>query len=382
MDKDQLHGFQLYIQLKNKKQISTDKLFSLLETIEREGSISKAASDMKISYRYAWGILRETEDLLGIKLLDKKIGGPEGGGASLTKEGREMLRHYHTIRDSVDSQLSALISNTSEGLSIKETPEEEDPLRYLLMASTLEPVDTGLMDELEKEYFLRTGTLVRHIAVGSGKALQIAKSGSVDLILVHSPKEEEKFMSGGFGGHRREIMANSYYLVGPEADPARLGDISRDSGLENFFRQIALAKAVFVSRGDNSGTHEKELEAWSKAEIPPEGRSIIVGGSIASNMDCLDMAYEMSAYTLVDSTSYKLSEHKNYLRIYAGNRSGIDPGLDNIFSAIAVSRLPQDSVRYSEAVRFIDWLAGLEARSLIEGYPDREGQEPYFHLIY
>ncbi|HZH94087.1 MAG TPA: substrate-binding domain-containing protein, partial [Tissierellaceae bacterium] len=155
-----------------------------------------------------------------------------------------------------------------------------------------------------------------------------------------------------------------------------------DAGVEVFFRQIALTKSVFISRGDQSGTHEKELELWSHAKIAPEERNIINGGSMASNKECIGISLEKSAYTLVDSTSYKLSEHKNDLRIYAGNRSGIDPGLDNIFSAIAVSRLPQDSARYSEAVRFINWLTGPEARSIIEGYLDREGQEPYFHLIY
>lgn len=381
MDKSQLDGFQLYIQLKNKKQISTDKLFALLENIQREGSISKAASDLEVSYRYAWGIVKETEDLLGIKLLHKKIGGSEGGGASLTREGREMLIHYHTIRDSVDSQLSELMTSIGEGMGVEEAAEEGEPFRYLLMASTMEPIHTGLLDALEKEYFNMTGVLVRHIAFGSGKALQIAKSGNVDLVFVHSPREEEEFMEKGFGGYRREIMANSYYLVGPEADPAGLGNISKDSGLEAFFRQIALAKAVFVSRGDNSGTHEKELEVWSKADIPPEGRSIIVGGSIASNMDCLDMAYEMSAYTLVDSTSYKLSEHRDELKVYAGDKNGLSTNPDNVFSAIAVRRFPEDAGKYGEAVRFIEWLSGDEGRDIIGKYVDGTDEVPYFHLV-
>ena len=382
MDRDQLDGFQLYIQLKSKKQISTDRLFSLLETIEKEGSISKAASDLKISYRYAWGLINDTEEFLGIRLLDKKVGGSEGGGASLTKEGREMLDHYYAIKDSVDSQLTALIQNKGEDEGGKQDSEENDSFKYLLMASTMEPIDTGLMDLLEKEYFIKTGTLVRHIPVGSGKALQIGKSGNVDLVFVHSPRGEEYFMSQGFGGFRKEIMGNRYYLVGPESDPAGLKHIKEDAGVEVFFRQIALTRSVFISRGDHSGTHEKELELWSHAKMGSEERNTIVGGSISSNKECLEISLEKSAYTLVDSTSFMLSKHKNDLRVYAGNRSGTDPILDNIFSAIAVSRLPQDSARYSEAVRFINWLVGPEARSIIEGYPDKEDQDPYFHLIY
>ena len=380
MGKDKWDGFQLYIQLKNRKQISTDKLFSLLENIEREGSISKAASDMKISYRYAWGLINDTEKLLGKKLLDKKVGGVEGGGASLTREGREMLDHYQAIRHTVDSQLNALIKNKTDREDGVPEAEEGDTFRYLLMASTMEPIDTGLMDLLEREYFMKEGTLVRHIAVGSGKALQIGKTGNVDIVFVHSPKEEEDFMIQGFGGHRREIMANRYYLVGTDSDPAGLKNIKEEAGIQVFFRQIALTKAVFISRGDHSGTHEKELELWDEAGVTIEERNTIIGGSISSNLECLEIAFERSGYTLVDSTSYKLSRYKGDMVVYAGNRHGLDPSLDNIFSAIAVRSSSQDPGKYGEAIRFIDWLSGPEARSIIEGYPDKEGQEPYFHL--
>ncbi|WP_409227231.1 substrate-binding domain-containing protein [Gudongella sp. SC589] len=381
MDSDQLDGFQLYIQLKNKKQISTDKLFLLLENIEREGSISKAATDMKISYRYAWGLINDTEDFLGIKLLDKKVGGAEGGGATLTEEGMDMLEHYHAIRDSVDSQLTALIKNKVDDQGKDQNAEDGNYFRYLLMASTMEPIETGLMDALEKEYFLKTGTLVRHIAVGSGKALQIARSGGVDLVFVHSPMEEDDFMSQSFGVYRRKIMANRYYLVGPESDPAGLKYLKEEAGVEVFFRQIALTKSVFISRGDSSGTHEKELEIWNSAEIPPEKRNITIGGSIASNMDCLGRAYEESAYTLVDSTSYKLSAYSNELKVYAGNKDGLDPKLDNIFSAIAVRRRPEEAIKYTEAKKFINWMSGSEGRGIIGGFSEDEGKHPYFNLI-
>ncbi len=381
MDKSQLDGFQLYIQLKNKKQISTDRLFILLEKIDCEGSISKAASDMKISYRHAWGTIKETEELLGIKLLDKKIGGAEGGGATLTKKGREMLRHYQSIRDSVDSQLNALIRNKGEARSAGETSGQENSFSYLLMASTMEPIDTGLLDLLEKEYFNKTGTLVRHIALGSGKALQIAKSGSVDLVLAHSPKEEEDFMSQGYGGLRREIMANRYYLVGPESDPAELGSIKEDAGIDEFFRHMAETKSVFISRGDNSGTHEKELELWSDAKISPGERNTMIAGGISGNLECLDLALEKSAYTLVDSTSYQLYNRKEDLKVFAGNKRGLHPKLDNVFSLVAVRRFPAEEARFEEAVRFIDWLSDNEGSGIIENYPDEEGQEPYFHLI-
>jgi tungstate transport system substrate-binding protein len=187
-------------------------------------------------------------------------------------------------------------------------------------------------------------------------------------------------MIQGFGGHRREIMANRYYLVGTDSDPAGLKNIKEEAGIQVFFRQIALTKAVFISRGDHSGTHEKELELWDEAGVTIGERNTIIGGSISSNLECLEIAFERSGYTLVDSTSYKLSRYKDDMVVYAGNRHGLDPSLDNIFSAIAVRSSSQDPGKYGEAIRFIDWLSGPEARSIIEGYPDKEGQEPYFHL--
>ncbi|MCR3954815.1 MAG: substrate-binding domain-containing protein [Gudongella sp.] len=381
MDRNQAYGFQMYIQLKNKKQISTDKLFLLLENIEKEGSISKAASEMKLSYRYSWGLIKDTEELLGTKLLYRKVGGSEGGGATLTKEGRELLDHYQTIRYSLDSQLTALVQSKVEEEDKEQGAGEGISFKYLLMASTMEPIDTGLMDLLEKEYFMKTGILVRHISVGSGKALQIAKSGGVDLVLAHSPKEEEDFMAKGFGGFRKAIMANRYYLVGPESDPAELKNIKEDAGIDEFFRQMGETKAVFISRGDNSGTHEKELELWSEAKISTEERNTMIAGSISGNSECMDFALEKSAYTLVDSTSYQLYNRKENLKVFAGNKRGLHPKLDNVFSLVAVRRFPAEEARFEEAVRFINWLSGNEGSEIIENYPDEEGQEPYFHLM-
>ncbi len=195
------------MQIKDKKQLSTDKLFFLLEKIGKEGSISRAAADLDLSYRYAWGLIQDAEKALSLKLLNKKSGWLRGGGASLTEEAREMLAHYQVIRDSVNEQLSTLLDTKGkEKTSQQEGLSDQTPFKYLLIATTMEPVETGLMDVLEQVYYNKTGVLVRHIGVGSGKALEIGKSNGADLLLVHSPQEEAVYMNQGWGAYRKEFM--------------------------------------------------------------------------------------------------------------------------------------------------------------------------------
>lgn len=378
-NKNSLSGFQLYIQLKDKKQISTDKLFLLLENIGKEGSISKAATDMKVSYRYAWGLINDAEEFLDVKLLNKKIGGPDGGGATLTKEGKDMLGHYQVIRDAVNHQLNALITSRGDKReSLEEVTKEDDFLKYILIASTMEPVETGLLDVLEQVYFKKTGVLVRHIGVGSGKALQIAESGSVDLVLVHCPSRERSFVEKGHGILRKEFMSNRYYLVGPKSDPAGLGYIKVDAGVEVFFRQIALTDSVFISRGDHSGTHEKEEKLWEKAGVQVEDRNIVSGGNITSNLDNLKVAFEKNAYTLVDSTSYEMSEYRDDMIVFAGENPDFDPDLANVFSLIVVNKGYKDPSKNQDAIDFATWLGGKEGKEIIGKYPDNKGKNTYF----
>ncbi|RQD71217.1 MAG: LysR family transcriptional regulator [Tindallia sp. MSAO_Bac2] len=377
--KDSFSGFQLYMQIKDKKQLSTDKLFLLLEKIGKEGSISKAAADLELSYRYAWGLIQDAEKALSVKLLNKKIGGSEGGGASLTEDALEMLSHYQVIRDAVNEQLGALLDTKSrEKASQPANPPAQNPLKYLLIASTMEPVETGLLDVLEQVYYQKTGVLVRHIGVGSGKAMEIGKSGGADLLLVHSPQEEAAFMRQGLGAYRKEFMTNRYYLVGPKSDPAGLQVIKEDSGISVFFRQLVLTKMPLISRNDQSGTHSKEREIWQATDTKPAERNIIPAQGVSSNLGVLRMAYEKSAYALTDSTSYQLSEYQKELAVFAGDGSASDTSLINTFSIIVIKRRDFNPEQYQEAMNFAFWLSGPEGKKIVKSFPNHTEEAPFF----
>ncbi|SDZ05284.1 substrate-binding domain-containing protein [Tindallia californiensis] len=382
---ESFNQFHLYLQGKNKKQLSTDKLFLLLEKIEKEGSISKAAADLKLSYRYAWGLIQDAEKAFSMTLLHKKVGGSLGGGASLTKHASEMLRYYHIFRDTVQDQLHLLLDIPAKALKNEPvSPSPSHPFQFLLLASTMEPIATGLLDRLEKQYYQQTGVLVRHVGVGSGKAMEIGKKGGADLLLVHSPSLEKRFMQEGWGAYRKTIMTNQYLLVGPTSDPAGLGNLKETAGIHVFFRQLALTQAPFLSRNDGSGTHAKEKEIWESRGSFPKEPVIIPLTGVSDNIEVLSLAIKKSAYALTDSTSYRLWKHGNQsLTVFFGANSPDDTTLANPFSIIVprrkeISTDPYDS--YKAAMDFVRWLADAEGKKIIENFPEENGEAPYFDV--
>ena len=137
-----------------------------------------------------------------------------------------------------------------------------------MMASTIGPVDAGIVGALEDAYFKRTGVVVRHASAGTGAALEMAKGGSFDLVMVHARALEDRFVADGFGVDRRDVMYNDFVILGPAADPARIRGERR---AVDALRKIAAAEARFLTRGDNSGTHVKEVELWQAAGVTPRG---------------------------------------------------------------------------------------------------------------
>ena len=168
-------------------------------------------------------------------------------GASLSKEGRELLDEYRTFKQEVDTQLKLFIERAASGkqaVSFDDTAAKSvSGERHLLLASTMEPVETGLLDLLEGAFFQATGVLIRHIALGSGRALEIARKGRVDMALTHAPEMEKEFMAEGWGKTRIPVMANDFVLVGPDLDPAGVNKLD-GSGVKSAFRQIALSRPV------------------------------------------------------------------------------------------------------------------------------------------
>ena len=229
----------------------------------------------------------------------------------------------------------------------------------LRLATTTSTENSGLLEYLLPPFERLSGYQVHVIAVGTGKALRIAQAGDVDLVMVHARPAEEAFVRAGYGVERRELMYNDFVLVGPSGDPAGLG---RARNIAEALRRIAAAKQRFVSRGDDSGTHKKELSLWSMAEIQPQGEWYVESGQGMGRV--LQMAGELDAYTLTDRGTWLFIAGKNPLRIlYQG-----DPPMFNPYTAIAVSPDLHPHVDIRGANLLIDWLASAEGQHLISEY--------------
>lgn len=241
----------------------------------------------------------------------------------------------------------------------------------LKMASTTSTQNSGLLDILIPAFEkTEQGRIkVDVIAVGTGQALKIAERGDADLVFVHAPELEQEFMSKGSGVNHRKVMHNDFVVLGPPEDPAGAGTASSAVGA---FSRIAERPALFVSRGDNSGTHIKERFLWDKAGIDPTGRSwyLEAGAGMAAT---LRLAEEKEAYTLSDRGTFLNYRDRIHLAIlYQG-----DPLLENPYGIMAVNpeRFPQ--VHYREAMRFIDWITSPAGQGLIASYK-KSGEQLFF----
>ena len=139
---------------------------------------------------------------------------------------------------------------------------------FILLSSTIGPIDSGIVDLLENEFEKDTGIRVRHVGAGTGAALEIAKKGNVDLVMVHAKSLEEKFVQEGFGTERIDLMYNDFVIVGPASDPAGIRGMKSAT---EALKRISEKGAPFITRGDKSGTHVAEMEVWQKAGIKPQG---------------------------------------------------------------------------------------------------------------
>ncbi|MBE0410616.1 MAG: substrate-binding domain-containing protein, partial [Anaerolineales bacterium] len=169
----------------------------------------------------------------------------------------------------------------------------------LLLATTTSTQDSGLLDIILPDFTKATGIKVDVIAVGTGQAIAIGADGNVDVVLVHARALEEQFMADGHGVRREDVMYNDFIIVGPADDPAGIQGMT---DVAEAFRKLAEAEEMFISRGDNSGTHVKELSIWERAGIDPGGNWYISAGQGMG--DVLTMTNEQQAYTLSDRATY------------------------------------------------------------------------------
>jgi tungstate transport system substrate-binding protein len=232
----------------------------------------------------------------------------------------------------------------------------------LIVASTTSTENSGLFDILIPAYekFSKYQVKVEIIAVGTGKAIRLAKKGGADVLFVHDPYREEKFVAEGYGVNRREVMYNEFAIVGSGKDPAR---VKKAQTAIEAFEEIAEKGSLFVSRGDDSGTNIRELDLWDDAGINPKGRGWYQEAG-ANMADTLGEANRQGAYTLTDLGTFLKYESKLDSKILFRG----DPLLLNFYSVMAVNpdRFPQ--ANYLAAMEFIAFVTSLEGQKLIAGY--------------
>lgn len=236
------------------------------------------------------------------------------------------------------------------------TPQE----KKLTLATTTSTQDSGLLDYLLPKFTDETGVNVEVIAVGTGQALQLGKDGNADVLLVHSRAKEDEFMTAGDGVRREDVMYNDFVIVGPESDPAGVKGMT--SAIEAFTK-ISTAQSEFISRGDDSGTHTKELGIWKKAGIEPQGDWYVSAGQGMGEV--LTMAQEQSAYTLSDRATYlaRTKEGLDLVILVEG-----DKDLFNPYGVIAVNPEKNAEIDQNLSNQFIDWLISLPVQEEISKF--------------
>jgi tungstate transport system substrate-binding protein len=229
----------------------------------------------------------------------------------------------------------------------------------MTLASTTSTLDSGLFDVLIPVFEKKFDVTVKVIAVGTGQALRLARDGNADVLLVHDRAAEEKFVADGFGIERLDVMHNDFVLVGPKNDPARIRGVK---GAEAF-KKIAAAGACFVSRGDDSGTHKKELQLWKAAGVPPAGTWYLESGT---GMEAtLRIASEKLAYCLVDRATWL--SHRGETDALAVLAEG-DALLFNPYSVIVVNPAKFPWLKFKLAGQFADFIRSAEGQAIIRDF--------------
>lgn len=234
----------------------------------------------------------------------------------------------------------------------------------LKMATTTSTDNTGLLDYLAPKILADTDIELQWVAVGTGKALELGKNCDVDVLLVHAPASEKKYVADGYGVDRRQIMFNDFVIIGPKSDPAGV----KGTSIVDFFKTVEAKKAAFASRGDNSGTHKKELGLWKDAgvTIPDKEQWYIQTGQ--GMINTINIAAERDAYTLTDRGTYikyeaNLKGNPPLVILVEG-----DASLRNQYSVLAVNPERCKDAKYDLATKLALWFVSPEAQKLIGNF--------------
>ncbi len=227
------------------------------------------------------------------------------------------------------------------------------------LATTTSVDNSGLLNHLLPVFTAETGIEVDVIAVGTGAALEMGRKGDVDIVLVHAPEAEQEFIDEGFGLARHYVAQNEFVIVGPGSDPLGIRNVRT---AEEAFSLFLSGDLQFISRGDNSGTHKKELSIWELVGETPEGDWYIESGQGMGAV--LTIADQMEAYTLTDSgTYYSMVNHLDLVLLLLG-----DPALENIYSIIPLNPELHPDLLHDEAMELVNWITGPTSIDLINDY--------------
>jgi len=242
----------------------------------------------------------------------------------------------------------------------------------ILMASTIGPIDSGIVSVLEDSFEKKTGIRVRHVGAGTGEALKLGQTGNFDLVLVHARALEEKFVAEGYGTKRIDLMYNDFVIVGPESDPAQIKGCKTSS---EALKKIMDSRSLFISRGDNSGTHVKEMELWQAAGIKPAGEwyRVYEKGS-EGNVKTLKYADEQKAYTIIDRATYVTVKDQISLKVLVEK----DESLLNFITLIPVNPEKFPQVKNKLAMQFVDFCTSKEGQTIIRDFGKDKYGEPLF----
>lgn len=243
--------------------------------------------------------------------------------------------------------------------------------KKIILSSTTSTYDSGLLTYLNNKFKDKYGIIVQVLAQGTGQALRTAKDGNIELVLVHHEESELKFMKEGFGIERFKLMYNDYIIVGP------IFDNKKCKNLQEKLKFIYSNKLDFISRGDDSGTHKKELELWETIKIKPgnfESNYFQVGQGMGNT---LLIANEKSAYTLSDRGTWVSFNRKKNLKIICE----LKPPLLNQYGIIIVNPSINKNLDYESAKLYVNWLISGEGKKLINNYK-KEGQQLFFFNYY
>lgn len=240
----------------------------------------------------------------------------------------------------------------------------------LILATTTSTQDSGLLDVLIPLFETESGYTVQTVAAGSGQAMKMGEDGNADVLLVHAPEAEEEFMAKGLGKDRALVMHNDFVVVGPASDPAGIEGMT----VVEAWRTIAVSGAAFISRGDDSGTHKKEMDLWKQAALDPKGQAWYFESGQGMGAT-LTIASEKGAYTLTDRATYLATRDDLQLEILVEG----DETLLNVYHVITINPEKWEKVNYEGALAFLRFLIAPSTQEIIGQFGvDRFGQPLFF----